>query len=93
LGIGASASAAVRILGMVLIFYGYYYIRAGLAGEKMREFFWWTVHTRFSAIIVLSIIALLNLAPYIIIAFGAVELCGAIWTLIELKRSKSRRVQ
>ncbi len=84
-GLDISGSVVVRLLGMTLVFYGYYYIRAGIAGEKMLWFFWWTVHTRFSAIIVLSALAFFNLAPPVVIAFGAADLLGAVWTLIELR--------
>lgn len=89
-GLSTSGSVVVRLLGMMLIFYGYYYIRAGIIGEKMIGFFWWTVHTRFSAIVFLSVLVLLNLAPPVIIAFGAVDLSGAIWTLAELRLSKNK---
>ncbi|MEA2016752.1 MAG: hypothetical protein U9O59_08675 [Actinomycetota bacterium] len=85
-----SGSAVVRLLGMMLIFYGYYYIRAGISGKEMIGFFWWTVHTRMSAIIFLSALVLMNLAPPIIITFGVVDLSGAIWTLVELRISKRR---
>ncbi len=88
-GLDISGSAVIRLLGMMLIFYGYYYIRAGISGKKMIGFFWWTIHTRFSAIVFLSALVLLNLAPTIIIAFGVVDLFGAIWTLTELKLSKN----
>ena len=61
----------------------------------MARFYSWTIHTRMSAIVVLSILAILGLAPPIIIAFGAIDLLGAIWTILELKRSgttvKTRR--
>jgi len=86
----ASGSAMVRLLGMMLIFYGYYYIRAGISGKKMIEFFWWTVHTRMSAIVVLSALIIMNLAPPIVIVFGVIDLAGAIWTLIELRISRKK---
>jgi len=53
----------------------------------MARFYIWTIHTRLSAIVVLSVFAVLGLAPPIIIAFGAVDLLGAIWTILELKKS------
>jgi hypothetical protein len=87
-GMDESAGTAVRILGMTLLFYGYYYIRAGIKGEKMRGFFKWTVHTRMSAIAVLLILVLLGLAPPAVMAFGVLELLGASWTLAELIISK-----
>jgi hypothetical protein len=84
----AAGSAMVRLLGMMLVFYGYYYIRAGISGKKMTEFFWWTVHTRMSAIVFLSALIIMEMAPPIVIVFGVIDLSGAIWTLIELKISR-----
>jgi len=88
IGLDISGSVVVRLLGMMLVFYGYYYIRAGIAGSKMTSFYWWTVHTRFSAIIILSSLALFHLAPPVVIAFGVIEMLGATWTLIELRLSR-----
>jgi len=85
IGLDTSGSVVVRLLGMMLVFYGYYYIRAGIAGSKMTGFYWWTVHTRFSAIIILSALALFHLVPPVVIAFGVIEMLGATWTLIELR--------
>ena len=73
---------------MVLTFYGYLYIRAGRGGEKYRDFYMWTIHTRAAAIIILSIFVLLKLASPVIIGFGVFELFGALWTFLELKRGR-----
>jgi len=54
----------------------------------MTEFFWWTVHTRMSAIVFLSALIIMEMAPPIVIVFGVIDLSGAIWTLIELKISR-----
>jgi len=53
----------------------------------MASFYSWTIHTRVSAIVVLSIFAILDLAHPVIVAFGAVDLLGAVWTLLELRKS------
>ena len=57
----------IRVVGMLLIFIGYYYIRAGTNEEGMTRFFRWTIHTRSLVIVYLSIFALLNLVKPIII--------------------------
>jgi uncharacterized membrane protein HdeD (DUF308 family) len=87
LNLGISNDIVVRILGMVLIFYGYFYVRASRHKKEMASFYSWTIHTRVSAIVVLSIFAMLSLAHPVIVAFGAVDLLGAIWTLLELRKS------
>ncbi|MBA7477250.1 hypothetical protein ES707_12654 [subsurface metagenome] len=53
----------------------------------MASFYSWTIHTRVSAIVVLSIFAILDLAHPVIVAFGAVDLLGAVWTILELRKS------
>jgi len=70
LNLGISNDIVVRILGMVLIFYGYFYVRASRHKKEMASFYSWTIHTRVSAIVVL-----------------AVDLLGAVWTLLELRKS------
>ena len=72
---------------MLLIFIGYYYIRAGTNEEGMTRFFRWTIHTRSLVIVYLSIFALLNLVKPIIILFGGIDLIGAIWTALALRSS------
>ncbi len=88
LDLGTSNDIVIRILGMVLVFYGYFYMRSSREGKKYKNFYMWTVHTRSAAIVFLSIFVLLKLAPPIVIAFGAFELLGALWTLLELKKVK-----
>jgi len=36
----------IRIVGMLLLFMGYYYLRAARSEAEMTKFFRWTVHTR-----------------------------------------------
>ena len=88
LSLDISAELVIRILGMMLMFYGYFYIRSSMYPEKMINFYKWTIHTRSSAIIFLLAFYLLGFANPIIISFGVIELAGAIWTLIELKKVK-----
>ncbi|MDY0027581.1 MAG: hypothetical protein RBR58_01075 [Candidatus Humimicrobiaceae bacterium] len=88
---GGPTNIVVRILGMTLVFYGYYYTRAGIVGEKMIDFFKWTIHTRMSAIVFLLVFVLLKLAPPVVLTFGAIEFLGATWTLSELLISKKKK--
>ncbi len=83
----SSNDIVIRILGMLLVFYGYFYVRSSRDAKKYRNFYMWTVHTRSAAIVFLGSFVLLKLASPIIIAFGAVELLGALWTFLELKRT------
>ena len=89
LDLGIANDIVVRILGMVLLFYGYFYVRSSWERGKYRNFYIWTVHTRSAAIVFLCIFVLFGLASPVIIAFGAIELFGVLWTLFELKRGRS----
>lgn len=87
LSLDKSASLVVRILGMLLVFYGYFYINSSRYPDKMLNFYKWTIHTRSSAIVFLTVFYLLGWCSPIIISFGVIELAGAMWTLFELKRA------
>ena len=75
----------IRILGMVLLFLGYLYMRASMTGEEMRKFFTWTVHTRSTVIVFLTAFVLLDMVEPVIILFGVIDLAGAAWTALTLR--------
>lgn len=75
-----------RLLGMLLMFFGYYYVRAALKMDK--DFFSWTTHTRALAIVFLTVFCLVEKASPLIIVFGAVDLFGAAWTFAALRKEK-----
>lgn len=79
----------IRVVGMLIIFIGYYYIRAATKEEGMTKFFRWTVHTRSLVIVYFIIFALLNLVKPTLILFGGIDLIGAIWTGLALRSSSS----
>jgi hypothetical protein len=83
---------AIRILGMLLIFYGYYYVRAGLKPEEMKAFYSWTTHTRSLAILFLSAFVLAGIAHPIVLIFGLIDLGGAVWTFFALRAEEKKGV-
>ena len=82
----ATQEVWIRVLGMMILFVGYYYIQA--ARKELRDFFQWTVHTRGLVILFFIAFVLLKLAKPALILFGAVDLLGALWTAVALRSSR-----
>jgi hypothetical protein len=76
----------VRVLGMLIFLVSYYYIQA--ARNELTVWMQWSVYARSVIIIFFTVFVLLDLAPPVLIVFGAVESAGAIWTHMALKSSK-----
>ncbi len=79
----------IRIVGMLMIYLGIYYIVASRA--ELRPIIVWSVWLRASVILVLSSFVLAGLAPIILILFAAVDLGGALWTWSALRKQTSGR--
>jgi hypothetical protein len=77
----------VRVVGMLLLFLGFYYIQA--ARKDMIDFFRWTVYVRPTVIVFFAVFVLLGFANPPLILFGAVDLLGAIWTGLALRSPKT----
>ena len=90
LSVPRNAAIVARIFGMVLLFFGYYYLRAGLKGD-MYDFYRWTVHGRFAALVISSLFVVLRFIGPVLFAFIAVDVLGALWTLLALRRYALRR--
>ena len=73
---------------MVVVFMGYFYLRAGLSEKKFRPFYMLTLHTRFSAIIILTLFVVFIKANPVIVVFGLIDLSGAIWTIVSMRKDR-----
>lgn len=80
LGAPATGEHWIRILGVVLVGLGYYYIQ--VARHNIRPFFIWSVYARIGVAAMFLAFFLLGWAPATILLFGAAELAAAIWTLL-----------
>jgi len=89
-GVPETTDVWIRVLGMLVVLVGYYYVRAGRDGEGLVKFFRWTVHTRSSVIVFFIIFVLFDLVKPILILFGVIDLLGAIWTGLALRSAKVR---
>lgn len=88
-GIAATSEVWVRVVGMLVLILGYYYIRSARDEEGMTKFFRWTVHTRSSVIVFFIIFVVLGFVKPILILFGVIDLAAAIWTGVTLRSSAS----
>lgn len=73
----------LRILGFVLCCSSYYYIRSAQDGNLY--FARYTVHTRFMAPVVVTILIATGIADWHFFSFGLVDGAGGLWTWITLK--------
>jgi hypothetical protein len=84
-GFPATTEVWIRVVAMLLLILAYYYIRA--ARSEMTGFFRLTVHHRASVIVFFVVFVILGLAQPMLIGFGVVDLLGAIWTALALRKT------
>jgi len=82
-GMPATEEPWLRILGVVMVALGYYYVQTGR--KDIRSFFRWSIHARVGVFVVFVIFYFLNWAPLTILMFGAADLIGSIWTFFALR--------
>jgi hypothetical protein len=75
----------IRIVGILAFNIGYYYHRTGMTNNY--SFFKLTVPTRILVFISFTVFALLKYTSPVLIAIGAVDLAGALWTWMALKNA------
>ncbi|MCV2358241.1 MULTISPECIES: hypothetical protein [Roseateles] len=78
----------IRVVGVLVFNIGVYYLFAAQA--EAESAFRASVLTRALVFLAFLDFALLGLAPPMLVAFGAVDLAGAIWTWMALKRRAGR---
>lgn len=76
----------IRVVGVLALALGYYYHRSG-AGN-LSAFFKFTVHARTFVFLAFCCFVLLNYVSPLLILFGVVDLAGAAWTWMALKKEK-----
>jgi len=78
----------IRVVGMLVLIIGYYYVRAATNEEGLKKFFRWTIYARSTVIVFFTVFVLLNFVKPILILFGVFDLAGAIWTALALRSTK-----
>jgi hypothetical protein len=76
----------IRVLGVVVMTLGFYYIAAARA--EVVAFFRWTVWGRPFVLAAFIALVVAGVAPPILILFGAVDAGAAIWTAMALRESR-----
>lgn len=83
-----SAEPVARIFGMVLLVVGFYYFMAG-RHEAMTPFYRWTIYTRSLAFLVALVLVATGQAPPVLLLLVLVDVLGALWTWLALRRDRS----
>jgi len=73
----------IRVLGVVTLILGYYYIVAGR--NEVTSFFRASLLTRPSLIVFFAIFVTVGMAEPVLVAFGLIDLLGAVWTGLALR--------
>ncbi len=79
----------IRINGMFVLCLSFFYVQA--ARHELTVFIRWTVWARVAVIIYFAAFVLLVAAPKALLLFGLVDLLGATWTWLALKKDVARR--
>ncbi len=80
----------IRVVGMLVVLLGYYYLNAARAG--LEPFLRWTVNARCSVVLFFMVFVLAGYAPAQLILFGVVDVAGALWTLFALRADETARL-
>ena len=86
--IPATPDVWIRVVGMLVGFLAFYYLRASQTG--LDTFIAWTVPARLSVIVFFGAFVALGLAPPALILFAVVDALAALWTWYAFRRSPRR---
>lgn len=75
----------IRVVGVLALVIGFYYNRAG--ATNIQSFFGLTVPTRVIVFLSFVLFAILKWVSPIIIGIGVIDLAGALWTWMAMKKS------
>lgn len=83
LGIAPSTEVWPRIVGVLTLILGFYFIQA--ARKENLEFIRWTVYARLTFMSFCIIFVLLQFIGAVLLLFGLLDLLGALWTAQTLR--------
>ncbi|MGL6269935.1 MAG: hypothetical protein ACRC2O_18525 [Chitinophagaceae bacterium] len=84
LGMPASNDVWIRVLGVIVGLLGFYYHQTGT--KNISAFFPLTIPTRIMVFTAFLVFVILKMASPVMVGIGAVDLAGAIWTFMALKK-------
>jgi hypothetical protein len=82
-GVPAPTDVWVHVLGMTVLFLGFYYIQMGR--HELTYFFRWSVYARLAVPVFFVAFVLLGLAPPVLIAFTIPDIIFSVWTALALR--------
>jgi hypothetical protein len=85
LGIPATSEVWIRIVGVLTLILGFYFIQA--ARREVLEFMRWTVYARLTFMSFCVVFVLLSFSGPVLLLFGLLDLLGALWTALALRSS------
>ena len=83
-GFPATHEVWIRVTGLLVCLFAYYDFLA--ARHELTDVFRWTVYARSSVILCFTAFVLSGIASPVLILFGAIDLLGAIWTALALRK-------
>ena len=83
-GFPSTAEIWIRVTGLLVCVFAFYDFQA--ARHELIDFFRWTVYARSSVILFFTAFVLSGLVNPMLILFGVVDLLGAIWTALALRK-------
>jgi uncharacterized membrane protein YjjP (DUF1212 family) len=72
----------IRVMATLVLILAFFYLVA--AHHNLVPIYWATVFGRFFAFLVFGVLVLTKKAKPMLILFGVIDACGAIWTLLTL---------
>lgn len=83
-GIQNTREVWLRVLGVILLYVGTYYIVAGR--NEVTSIFRVSIPVRFSLVIFLAVFVALDYVEPIVVLFAGGDAAGALWTLLALRQ-------
>jgi len=84
MGLPGTSEVWIRAAGAFVLVIGFYNLQAGL--KSLNDLFLSSIIARVVVLLIFGAFVLLNFTKVVFIAFGAVELIGAVWTFFALQR-------
>src|SRR5258707_6175650 len=79
-GMAVPTDVWVRVLGMTVLFLGFYYIQMGR--HELTQFIRWSVYVRLLVPVFVVTFVLLGLAPPVLLGFTLPDILFAVWTAL-----------
>ena len=85
-GFAPSDEVWVRIVAMLSLVLGYFYIQTGR--HEMRPFFTWKIHGHIFGVVCMVLFVILQLGPSNLLLLAGADLLAAVWTAWALRHPR-----